>query len=70
MTTATISAAAIVLTALSGMPAKAADAKGLCARLCPNAEARCMARDNPDFYKQSDQAFHKRIKCQWPEVRK
>jgi hypothetical protein len=66
-----VAAAAIAMMALSTMPAMAADAKGFCAKLCPNPEARCMARDNPDFYKQSDPAFYKRIiKCQWPEVGK
>jgi hypothetical protein len=31
------------------------------AKLCPNQNAKCMARDNPDFYKESDPDFYKRI---------
>ena len=29
--------------------------------LCPNRKAKCMARDNPDFYKDADPAFYNRI---------
>jgi len=31
------------------------------AKLCPDPKARCLARDNPDFYKESDPGFYKRI---------
>jgi hypothetical protein len=30
-------------------------------KLCPNPNAKCMARDNPDFYKDADPAFYNRI---------
>ncbi|MGY8683366.1 hypothetical protein Q2941_37150 [Bradyrhizobium sp. UFLA05-153] len=30
-------------------------------KLCPNPNAKCMARDNPDFYKDSDPAFYNQI---------
>ena len=34
------------------------------AKLCPDPNARCLARDNPDLYKESDPAVYKRItKC-------
>lgn len=31
------------------------------AKLCPDPNAKCLARDNPGFYKESDPAFYKRI---------
>jgi hypothetical protein len=30
-------------------------------KLCPDPNAKCMARDNPDFYKETDPAFYNRI---------
>lgn len=30
-------------------------------KLCPNPGARCLARDNPGFYKETDPAFYYRI---------
>jgi len=30
-------------------------------KLCPNPNAKCMARDNPDFYKDADPTFYNRI---------
>ncbi len=30
-------------------------------KLCPNPNAKCMARDNPDFYKDADRNFYNRI---------
>jgi len=30
-------------------------------KLCPNPNARCLARDNPDFYKDTDPDFYRRI---------
>jgi hypothetical protein len=30
-------------------------------KLCPNPNKRCIARDNPDFYKDADPAFYNRI---------
>jgi hypothetical protein len=30
-------------------------------KLCPNPNARCMARDNPEFYKDTDPEFYNRI---------
>jgi hypothetical protein len=30
-------------------------------KLCPNPNAKCMARDNPDFYKDDDPEFYNRI---------
>jgi hypothetical protein len=31
------------------------------AKLCPNKNARCLVRDNPDFYKDTDPALYKRL---------
>jgi hypothetical protein len=30
-------------------------------KLCPNPNARCLVRDNPDFYKDADPELYKRI---------
>ena len=30
-------------------------------KLCPNPNARCLARDNPEFYKDTDPDFYNRI---------
>lgn len=30
-------------------------------KLCPNPNARCLARDNPDFYRETDPTFYYRI---------
>ena len=36
----------------------------LVSKLCPDPNARCLVRDNPDFYKKNDPAFYNRItKC-------
>ena len=41
-------------------PARVLD-ESVIRKLCPNPKERCKARDNPDFYKETDPAFYNRI---------
>jgi hypothetical protein len=38
--------------------------KAMVSKLCPNPNVRCLVRDNPEFYKETDPALYNRItKC-------
>jgi len=54
-------AAALVAAVSIATSAKAESCQSVIANLCPNKNARCLVRDNPDFYKDEDPALYKRI---------
>jgi hypothetical protein len=65
LATATLMAAA---TLISQVNAKESCVRvvnqAMVSKLCPDPNARCLVRDNPDFYKESDPALYNRItKC-------
>jgi hypothetical protein len=58
--TATSLAARAEATSTKQPPARVLN-EAVVRKLCPNPNKRCMARDNPDFYKDTDPAFYNRI---------
>ena len=60
LTVACLSALATSALHAESQPARVLNESAI-RKLCPNPNERCKARDNPDFYKDTDPAFYRRI---------
>jgi len=57
-------AATIFISAANAKECSRVVNEAVVSKLCPNPNARCLARDNPEFYRETDPALYNRItKC-------